>query len=334
METFLSVWRNGTARGAIILVSMMFVIRCFPSNGIKVVSAMFVLYFATNLYVEWREYFRPTRTLYAIHIIRTKRFLKRLRRTPPDVPFIYGFAFMLMLIWIALASFIKPGAFVVPVVSVFQWTVGVGSLRQGSVAIRTVAKLTWSRVSGKAIYGGALFIAIWLGRGDAAATVRELTHADAKYFPTFIGVMAGPYAVLHMMQLGSILIIFCALLLFLASWPRMISRTYQSVKRHWDSGAGAGRSEMLSDAMTFFTPIGLMVVGVKLVTLPALGITEIKKYDIPAFILAKTEYVADGACANLPANVETQHLSNDRVSVLGASGSALTFSKTICTPSP
>lgn len=95
--------------------------RCFPSAGAKAFRAMVMLFFATGLYQEWKVYVRPVRTLYVIHGIRARRFLKRLGRIPSDVPFLYGIVLMLSLARTAWIAFFSPGASAVSYMNALAW---------------------------------------------------------------------------------------------------------------------------------------------------------------------------------------------------------------------
>jgi hypothetical protein len=337
MNLLISMWRNGTTRGAVILFAMILSMRWFPVTAPKVIGAGLMLLFAINLYREWKTHVRPTRTLYAIYGIRTRRFLKRMKRVPPDVPFLYGIALMFATVWMALMAFQVGGAPMISFGMVLGGMIAVATLRQVSTAIRTLVKVTWSRTIGKITYAGALSIAYCIGRGDAIAAARELTHADAKYFPTFVGVMSGPYTILRMLQFASLLMAVCAVLTLLAAWPRAIGRMLRnfapfgvlSRSRH------VGKTEpILPDAIPFFTPVGLMLIAVGLAKLPEPAISMLQRYELPALVLASTEYVDDGACKNIPAGVRTQHLGDGLVSVLKYDGQTPVFSQASCERAP
>ncbi|CAJ2904475.1 Uncharacterised protein [Burkholderia pseudomallei] len=333
MDLLASMWRNGTARGAVILFAMILSMRWFPATATKLFGAGLMLLFAINLYREWKTYVRPTRTLYAIYGIRTRRFLKRIKRVPPDVPFLYGIALMLATVWMALMAFQASGAPMISFGMVFGGMIAIAALRQVSTAIRTLVKLTWSRTIGKITYAGALSIAYCIGRGDAIATARELTHADAKYFPTFIGFMSGPYTILRMLQFASLLMVVCAVLALLAAWPRAIGRMLRCVVlvRVRPRPRNVENAEpILPDALSFFTPVGLVFIAICLVKLPESAISMLQRYELPAHVLARTEYVDDGACKNIPAGVRTQHLGDSRVSVLKYNGQTPEFSQAAC----
>jgi Na+/H+-dicarboxylate symporter len=83
MNLLTSMWRNGTTRGALIVLAMVLSMRGFPVTAPKVLGAGILLLFAINLFRELKTYVRPTRTLYAICRIRTQRFLKRVKGCPP-----------------------------------------------------------------------------------------------------------------------------------------------------------------------------------------------------------------------------------------------------------
>ncbi|WDR89573.1 hypothetical protein [Burkholderia ambifaria] len=333
MNLLTSMWRNGAARGAVILVAIILSMRWFPATAPKVLGAGLMLLFASNLYREWKTYVRPTRTLYAIYGIRTQRFLKRIKRVPPDVPFLYGVALMLATVWMALMAFQASTTSMISFGIVFGGMIAFAALRQVSTAIRLLVKLTWSRTIGKIAYAGALSIAYCIGRGDAIATARELTHADAKYFPTFVGVMSGPYTVLRMLQFASLLMVVCAVLALLAAWPRAIGRMLRGVMlvRVHSRPRNVGKAEpILPDAISFFTPVGLMFIAICLIKLPEPAISMLQRYEVSAHVLARAEYVDDGACKNIPAGVRTQHLGDGRVSVLKYNGRALEFAQATC----
>lgn len=333
MNLLTSMWRNGTTRGAVVLFSLILSMRWFPVIAPKVIGAGIMLVFAINLYREWKTYVRPTRTLYAIYVIRTQRFLKRMKRVPPDVPFLYGIALMLATVWIALMVFQANGAPMSSFGMVFGVMIAVAALRQVSTAIRTLVKLTWSRTIGKIAYAGALSIAYWIGRGDAIVTARELTHADAKYFPTFVGVMSGPYTIFRMLQFASLLMVVCAVLTLLATWPRAIGRMSRGFApaRVLSRPRNVGKAEpILPDAIPFLTPVGLVFIAIGLAKLPEPAISMLQRYELPAYVLARTEYVDDGACKNIPPGVQTQHLGDGLVSVLKYNGQTPEFSQATC----
>lgn len=333
MDLLTSMWRNGTTRGAVILFAMILSMRWFPIIAPKVLGTGLMLLFAIGLYREWKAYVRPTRTLYAIYCIRAQRFLKRMKRVPPDVPFLYGIALMAATVWLVLMVFRASGAPMNSFGMVLGGTISIAALRQVSTAIRTLVKVTWSRTIGKIVYAGALSMAYCIGRGDAIATARELTHADAKYFPTFIGVMSGPYTIFRMLQFASLLMVACAVLALLAAWPRAIGRILRDFApfRVLSRPRKVGTAEpILVDAIPFFTPIGLVFVAVGLAKLPEPAISMLQRYELPAQVLAQTEYVADGACKNIPAGVRTQHLGDGLVSVLKYNGRTPEFSQATC----
>jgi hypothetical protein len=333
MNFLASMLRNGTTRGALILLAMVLSMRWFPVTAPKVLGAGILLLFAINLFRELKTYVRPTRTLYAIYGIRSQRFLKRMKRVPPDVPFLYGIALMLATGWMALMAFQASGTPMTSFGVVVGAMIAIASLRHVSTAVRTLVKLTWSRTIGKIVYAGALSIAYCVGRGDAIAMARELTHADAKYFPTFVGVMSGPYTILRMLQFASLLMVVCAVLVLFAAWPRMIGRMLAGVVPLRDllRRRDAGKAEpILPDAISFFTPIGLVFIAAGLAMLPEPAISMLRRYEVPAHVLARTEYVDDGACKNIPAGVRTQHLSDGLVSVLKHNGQTPEFSQATC----
>lgn len=333
MNLLTSMWRNGTTRGALILLAMVLSMRWFPVTAPKVLGAGILLLFAINLFRELKTYVRPTRTLYAIYRIRTQRFLKRVKRVPPDVPFLYGIVLMLATGWMALIAFRASGTPMTSFGLVLAGMIGIASLRHVSTAVGTLVKLTWSRTIGKIAYAGALSIAYCIGRGDAIATARELTHADAKYFPTFVGVMSGPYTIFRMLQFASLLMVVCAVLVLFAAWPRVIGRMLAGVApvRVLLRRRDAGEPEpVLPDAISFFTPIGLMFIAVGLAMLPEPAISTLRRYEVPAHVLAHTEYVDDGACKNIPVGVRTQHLSDGLVSVLKYNGQTPEFFQATC----
>ena len=329
--------RNRTTRGAVVLFSLILSMRWFPVAAPKVIGAGLMLLFAINLYREWRTYVRPTRTLYVIYGIRTQRFLKRMKRVPPDVPFLYGIALMLATVWMVLMVFQASGVPMTSFGMVFGGMIAIAALRQVSTAIRTIVKLTWSRTIGKIAYAGALSIAYCIGHGDAIATARELTHADAKYFPTFVGVMSGPYTIFRMLQFASLLMAGCAVLALLATWPRAIGRMLRDSApvRVLSRPRNVRKEEpILPDAIPFFTPVGLVFIAIGLAKLPEPAISMLQRYELPAHVLARTEYVDDGACKNIPAGVRTQHLGDGLVSILKYNGQTPEFSQAACERAP
>ncbi|MDR6470974.1 hypothetical protein J2777_004714 [Paraburkholderia graminis] len=333
LEVVSLLWRNGRARGALFIIIALLVLHYFPANVGKMLGAGLVLFLAVGLYREWKEYLRPVRTLYVIHGIRARRFVKRLARIPPDVPFLYGIALMLSLAGTVLGAFMKPTESAMSFMIATEWIIGLGAFRHGLVAIRTIAKLTWSGTLGKLLYASLFSVALWLGRSDAAAAVRQLTHADAKYFPIFVGVMSGPYSIFRMLQFGSALISVCAVLLLFASWPRIIGRmlrTGLSRQRLSQGNDEHRRRNVLPDAISLLTPVGLLLVASQLLELPQLGIAALQKFSAPALVLARTEYVDDRACKNIPTGVLTQHLGDKQVSVLTIENGTPVFSQSAC----
>lgn len=329
--TTLSIRR--AVRGIVFVVFAFAVIRIFPAYGAKVVGAALVALFGAKLFSEWKTYLRPTRTLYSIHWMRTRRFLKRLGRVPPDVPLLYGVVLMFALAWIIVLAFKRPGTVALPFENVLEWVLALGALRHGSFALRTIVRLTWSKTIGKVGWAAVLSVSIWLGRSDAAAAAREITHADAKYFPTFVGVMSGAYATFRVFQFCSLLLLVCAMLMFFASCPRILMKMWRNAWRPGNFGLernGARDVLTMPDAIAFFTPVGLVVVAQFLLTFPAAGVGFLQLYSLPAVVLAHTEYVDDKACKNLPDVTKTQYIGGNRVSVLKVVGQTWTFSQAPC----
>lgn len=190
-------------------------------------------------------------------------------------------------------------------------------------------------------------MALWLGRSDACEVVRELTHADAKYFPTFVGLMSSLYVFLRMMQFGMLLVSVCAMLLLIAVMPRLILGVVRGHFRGLRTGlftssvggstngvqVQSNRSEyqpMLPELIALLTPIGLSVVALHLFSLPDSGMNLLKTYNVPAQILVATEYVADGDCSNIAADEKTVHLGDALVSIVSEDSGQPVFSKVTC----
>jgi hypothetical protein len=334
-------------RGTAILVSVVCAIRLFPVTGPKVLAVLFLVPLLSKLFDEWKVYIRPFRKLTGINRIRARRALKRLRRVPPDVPLLYGSVAMLVLVWMGASVFFKPLASAMSVVHVIIIVVSVGAIRHGFSTIKTVAKWTWSRAIGKVLYAGAFSIALWLGRSDASEVVRELTHADAKYFPAFVGLMSSLYLFFRMMQFGMLLVSVCAMLLLIAIMPRLIFGVVRGNFRGLraglfmssDNGSPNGSQvqsqtseyqQTLPELISLLTPIGLSVVALQLYSLPDWGMSMLQNYNVPARILVATEYVADGDCSNVAANVKTAHLGDSLVSLVSEDSGQPSFSKQVC----
>ncbi|MFP3184051.1 MAG: hypothetical protein RXS25_25380 [Paraburkholderia sp.] len=91
---------------------------------------------------------------------------------------------------------------------------------------------------------------------------------------------------------------------------------------------------LLSDAIPFFTPVGLIFIAIGLAKLPEPAISVLQRCELPAHVLARTEYVDDGACKNIPAGVQTQHLDNGLVSILKYNRQIPEFSQATCERAP
>jgi hypothetical protein len=346
-DILISMFVDIRVRGVAILLSAVFLVRLFPVTGPKVLAVLLLVPLLSKLFDEWRVYIRPFRKLMGINRIRAGRALKRFRRVPPDVPLLYGAVAMLMLVWMGVSVFYRPLAGKVSMANAMAVVVSVGAIRHGFSAIKTVAKWAWGRAVGKVLYVGAFSMALWLGRSDACEVVRELTHADAKYYPTFVGLMSSLYVLLRMMQFGTLLVSVCAMLLLIAVMPRLILGVvrghFQGARTRlftWSVAGSTNRAQvqnnrdeyqpMLPELIALLTPIGLSVVALQLYSLPDWGVSLMKAYNVPARILVATEYVADGDCSNVAADEKTVHLGDALVSIVSGDSGQPVFSKVTC----
>ncbi|WP_144113006.1 hypothetical protein [Paraburkholderia sp. BCC1886] len=228
-----------------------------------------------------------------------------------------------------------------------------GACRHGYATFKTIARWWWSKALGKILYLSATAFCVWLGHADATRITRSLAHADAKYFPSFVGLLSSCCFCLRFMQCVAALVFLCALAQFSLNFPRLVLRNTGNSFSWWRAG-GPGKlhrwwrrirdgsnvvsnrniiaGPRLRELSELFTPIALLIVSVTLVVAPQELMNGSVAHDSLMRILAAMEYTADGSCTDIPDDIPTVHVDEGYVSVVKQVNGEPRFTRQVCRP--
>lgn len=295
--------------------------------------------------VELRPHFRRSQRFFGIKSVQLSRSIAKLRRVPPDVPICYGAAAISMLFSLGvLATGKAPRSFTLGS-HIAMALVALGTIRYGASVVAVIAKWAWSRAAGKTAYAAAFSIAVWLAGSDAAQFIRYLTRAEAKYFPSFFGLMSSVHLFFRALQFWAALLLCCACVLMLWALAKLVLgfaqlHWRQAVEQYRRLGSPLGQAvggsrswtyePLLPQLMALLMPLGVAIVGGTLYGAAQWGMEALHASPIAARLLAEMEYAADGDCANLSPDAKTVHLGDKYVSTLTEDGGQFVFGKQVC----
>lgn len=301
--------------------------------GARLLSATLFGAMLWKLFVEWRRFLPAFRKMLLRRVMRVMKSLRPHRQFPPDVPVLYGAVMMYMIVRVMLIS----QQWAPPLGSLHEMVVigvviAIGALRHAHLILTRIAKWSWGKILGKGLYAISTAICVAMGTAEAVRTTRILTHADAKYFPSFLGLLSSWYVVLNFVRCAAIFLVICGVILLLINLPSLFFRTVRAwftfvpkdganrmfiwwrrvrFGRHGDPALFQGR--YLRDLVELFTPMALIGVAGLIVAAPE----SIAKAQVTATVLNQTlfvmEYTADGGCPAV-GNLPTVHLDRDYVS--------------------
>jgi len=347
----LSATQPKAGRLFILIVSLLAAFRLLPSGwAIKGVVALLLVSVLWKIFVEWQSVLPAFYRMVIRRFMRLMRTLRPLHRVPPDVPVFYGLAMMYLTLWVALL--ILQRSPLVPSTAemlILGSLISFGALRHSYAMIRTVAKWSWSKSFGKVAYGVVTAICLALAHADATRMTRRLTHADAKYFPSFMGLLSSWYGLLNLVQCAAAIMASCALLLLLTNIPSLFLRNACNQLPFPLHRVGGGLSlwwrrirfgcspapvltekPYLRDVVDLLTPLGLVCFAALLSTAPAKIMSAGETKPFLAQLLFRMEYTADGDCPNVKDNMPTVHLDGDFVSVATFAEGKLNAIRMVC----
>ncbi|AJK50734.1 hypothetical protein BGL_2c26800 [Burkholderia plantarii] len=255
-----------------------------------------------------------------------------LRKLPPDVPVLYGAVMMYLIARLILTTLhwmpwigSTYEMFCVGVVT------SIAALRHAHLILSRIAKWSWGKVLGKTLYAMSTAVCLAVGTSQAIRTTRLLTHADAKYFPSFVGLLSSWYVVLNFVRCAAIFLAVCGAILILINLPSLLLRSVREWFKFipeektdrvfiWWRRVRFGRrgdpvlqGRYLRDVIELFTPAALLGIATVIVAAPE----SISDAQATGIILNQTlfamEYTADGGCPAV-GNRPTVHLDRDFVS--------------------
>ncbi|WP_124454198.1 hypothetical protein [Burkholderia sp. Bp8992] len=300
--------------------------------GVTLVGTALFSFMLWELFVEWRRFLPPFRRMMLKRVMRIMKALRPLRKLPPDVPVLYGAVMMYMIARLILATLHWMPLFG----SMYEmFCIGVvtsiAALRHAHLILARIAKWSWGKTLGKALYALSTAVCIAVGAAQAIRTTRLLTHADAKYFPSFVGLLSSWYVVLNFVRCAAIFLAVCGAILILINLPSLLLRSVRAWfkflpkertntvfiwwrrVRFGRRGDPALQGRYLRDIIELFTPMALLGLATVIVAAPE----SIAGARATAIILNQTlfamEYTADGGCPAV-GNLPTVHLDRDFVS--------------------
>jgi hypothetical protein len=226
IEVVLRLLRRPNARLAVSFAGLVIALKVMSYGwGIRILSATMVLYILWEMSIEWRRLLPAFQLTIFRRSMRVMKALRPLHKLPPEVPVLYGAVMMYMIARVALAS----QRWISPLPSTYEaailsLAVLIGALRHTQSILARIAKWSWSKFIGKALYVVATAVCVAMGTADATRTTRLLTHADAKYFPSFLGLLSSWYVVLNFARCIAIFLFACGLVLFLINLPSLFLR--------------------------------------------------------------------------------------------------------------
>ncbi|NHV26844.1 hypothetical protein [Burkholderia sp. D-99] len=302
--------------------------------GVRLVGAALFGFILWELYTEWRRFLPAFRRMMVRRTMRIMKALRPLRQLPPDVPVIYGAVMMYMIIRLILIALqLTPPLNTLSEMLFVGVAISIGALRHAHLIVARIAKWSWGKILGKALYAVSTAVCVAVGAAQAIRMTRLLTHADAKYFPSFLGLLSSWYVALNFVRCVAIFLAVCGLVLFLINLPSLFLRSMRAwfafIPQNranrvfiWWRRVRFGRSgdpaimqgRYLRDVVELFTPIALLGVAAAIVSAPE----SIAKAPATDAILNQTlfamEYTADGGCPAVQGNLPTVHLDRDFVS--------------------
>jgi hypothetical protein len=212
-------------------------------------------------------------------------------------------------------------------------TLGVlGAFLHAHSVVVKIAKWSWSKAFGKIVYLIVTTVCIAIGHADAVRTTRQLVHADAKYFPSFLGLLSSWYACVNL-AIAIAVIIFCyGFVQFVINitsaflrgiyWPQLFPGTTRPLLDRWHrmrfnldvKAQLAAREGHLRGFTNLFTPIVLMSAAPMLAQVPGAVMKAPLTQSILEAVVFKMEYTSDDECPNVPADRPTVHVDGDFVS--------------------
>ncbi|WP_207005683.1 hypothetical protein [Trinickia mobilis] len=318
--------------------------------GAKLLGAALFIMILWEMSSEWRGYLPAFRRTLFRRMMRIMKALRPLRKLPPEVPVLYGAVMMYMIVRIALAS----QHWLSPLPSTYETAViglaiSVGALSHTHSILARVARWSWSKVLGKALYAVATAACVAIGTADATRMTRLLAHADAKYFPSFLGLLSSWYVVLDFVRCIAVFLFACGLILLLINLPSLFLRFARNYVRFlpntgtnrlfllWrrmrfgrSTDPALAQGKYIRDVVELFTPLALLILASLVINAP----DWIMKAQPTGMILDQTllamEYTADGGCPNVLGNLPTVHLDGDFVSVATVVNGRLSTTRQTC----
>lgn len=282
--------------------------------------------------------------------MRVMKSLRPLHELPPDVPVIYGGIMMYVIARMAVA----PQFSISPLLSTYEMTsvgvaISIGALRHTHLILARIAKWSWSKVLGKTLYIISTTICVAVGAAEATRITRHIVHADAKYFPSFLGLLSSWLVILNFVRCIAIFLVVCGVVLFCINLPSLLLRiTNGHTPFFWHNGmyklfvwwrrVRFGRSpnpallqdRYLRDIVELLTPMALVGLASLVMATP----DSIMSARLTSVALNQAvfnmEYTSDGGCPNVEGDLPTVHLYGDFVSVATLENGRLVTKQQTC----
>ncbi|NIE57340.1 MULTISPECIES: hypothetical protein [unclassified Burkholderia] len=351
LDVALEALRRPGVRLAVSFAGLMIAMKIVAYGwGARLTGAALFGFVLWGLYSEWRRFLPAFRRMMVRRTMRIMKALRPLRQLPPDVPVIYGAVMMYMIIRVILVALqLTPPRHSASELFFIGLAISIGALRHAHLIVARIAKWSWGKVLGKALYAVSTAVCVAVGAAQAIRMTRLLTHADAKYFPSFLGLLSSWYVILNFVRCAAIFLAVCGLVLLLINLPSLFLRSMRGWFAHipqdranriffWWRRVRLGRSgdpaimqgRYLRDVVELFTPIALMVVAAAIISAPE----SIAKAQATEAILNQAlfamEYTADGGCPAIQGNLPTVHLDRDFVSTGVLVGNRLVTTRQEC----